>query len=106
MLSKSSAWESKMSVRRQQAELIALANIWFVSYAGKYYVISERKAKAHWVQNIMHNSKVTFTVSSKSFEGAARVVDKQSESKLAEDVSSLMHAKYGWSDGLIIELTP
>jgi hypothetical protein len=58
------------------------------------------------VQNIMHNSKVTFTVSSKSFEGAARVVDKQSESKLAEDVSSLMHAKYGWSDGLIIELTP
>ncbi|MFL6399441.1 MAG: hypothetical protein ACJ72J_07665 [Nitrososphaeraceae archaeon] len=25
MLSKSSAWESKMSVRRQQAELIALA---------------------------------------------------------------------------------
>jgi deazaflavin-dependent oxidoreductase (nitroreductase family) len=80
--------------------------IWFVSYAGKYYVISERKAKAHWVQNIMHNSKVTFTVSSKSFEGAARVVDKQSESKLAEDVSSLMHAKYGWSDGLIIELTP
>jgi deazaflavin-dependent oxidoreductase (nitroreductase family) len=80
--------------------------IWFVSYAGKYYVISERKAKAHWVQNIMHNSKVTFTVSSKSFEGAARVVDKQSESKLAEDASSLMHAKYRWSDGLIIELTP
>ena len=42
--------------------------IWFVSYAGKYYVVSERKEKAHWVQNIMHNPKVVFTVNSKSFE--------------------------------------
>ncbi len=31
--------------------------IWFVLYAGKYYVFSERKEKAHWVQNIMHNPR-------------------------------------------------
>jgi deazaflavin-dependent oxidoreductase (nitroreductase family) len=67
--------------------------IWFVPYAGKYYVISERKEKAHWVQNIMHNPRVIFTVNSKSFEGAARIVDKHGESKLAEEVSSLMHTK-------------
>jgi hypothetical protein len=47
-----------------------------------------------------------FTVSSKSFEGTARIVDKHNESKLAERVSSLMNTKYGWSDGLIAELTP
>jgi hypothetical protein len=47
-----------------------------------------------------------FTVNSKSFRGAARIVDKQNESKLAEEVSSLMHTKYGWSNGLIVELTP
>jgi deazaflavin-dependent oxidoreductase (nitroreductase family) len=80
--------------------------IWFVSYADKYYVISERKETAHWVQNIIHYPKVMFTVNSKSFEGTARVVDKHSESKLAEEVSSLMFRKYGWSDGLIVELTP
>jgi hypothetical protein len=79
---------------------------WFVSYADKYYITSERKAKAHWVQNIMHNPRVTFTVSSKSFEGIARAVDKRIENKLAEEVSSLMHIKYGWSDGLVVELTP
>ena len=78
--------------------------IWFVSYADKYYVMSERKEKAHWVQNVIQNPKVLFTVNSKSFEGAARIVDKHSESKLAEEVSSLMHTKYGWSDGLIVEL--
>jgi deazaflavin-dependent oxidoreductase (nitroreductase family) len=81
--------------------------IWFVSYADKYYyVISERKEKAHWVQNIIHNPTVLFTVSSKSFEGNARIVDKNTDSKLSDEVSNLMNTKYGWSDGLIIELAP
>jgi deazaflavin-dependent oxidoreductase (nitroreductase family) len=78
--------------------------IWFASYADKYYVISERKEKAHWVQNIMNNKTVMFTVNSKSFKGAARIVDKHTE--LAEEISNLMYKKYGWNDGLIVELTP
>jgi deazaflavin-dependent oxidoreductase (nitroreductase family) len=80
--------------------------IWFVSYADKYYVVSERREKAHWIQNIMHNPRVMFTVNSKSFEGTARMVDKHTGYKLAEEVSSLMYKKYGWSDGLIVELAP
>ena len=40
------------------------------------------------------------------FEGTARIVDKHNEPKLVEQVSSLMHAKYGWRNGLIVELTP
>jgi hypothetical protein len=47
-----------------------------------------------------------FTVNSKSFEGTARTVDKHSEHKSAGEIASLMNSKYGWSDGLIIELTP
>jgi len=50
--------------------------IWFVSYGDKYYIMSERREKAHWVQNIIHNSRVSFTVNYKSFEGKARIVDK------------------------------
>jgi deazaflavin-dependent oxidoreductase (nitroreductase family) len=65
--------------------------IWFVSYADRYCVISERKENAHWVQNIMHNPRVLFNVKSKSFEGTARIVDKYTDSKLAEEVSSLMY---------------
>jgi deazaflavin-dependent oxidoreductase (nitroreductase family) len=80
--------------------------IWFVSYDDKYYLISERKEKAHWVQNIMHNPRVLFTVNSKSFEGTARTVDKHTEHKLAGEIAGLMNTKYGWSDGLIVELTP
>ena len=80
--------------------------IWFVSYAGKYYIISEPKERARWVQNIIHNPIVLFTVNSKSFEGTARTVDRFTEHKLAGEISSLMNIKYGWSDGLIVELTP
>ena len=76
-----------------------------MSYADKYYIISERKEKAHWVQNVMHDSRIMFTVKSSSFEGIARIVDKNTDSKLAEEVSNLMHIKYGWSDGLIVELS-
>jgi hypothetical protein len=32
------------------------------------------------------------------------MVDKHTEYKLAEEVSSLMYKKYGWIDGLIVEL--
>ena len=80
--------------------------IWFVSYADKYYVISERKEKAHWVQNILHDPTVMFTVNSNSFEGTTRTVDKHTEHKLAAEIAGLMNTKYGWSDGYIVELTP
>ena len=75
--------------------------IWFVSHGDKYYILSERREKAHWVQNITHNSRVMFTVNSKSFEGKGLIVDKTTDAKLAEEVSNLTHTKYGWSDGLI-----
>ena len=80
--------------------------IWFASYASIYYVISERKEKAHWVQNIIHNPTVMFTVNPNSFEGTARTVDRFTEQRLAGEIADLMNTKYGWSDGLIVELTP
>lgn len=80
--------------------------IWFVSYADRYYVVSERKEKAHWVQNIIHHPKIMFTVNSKSFEGITRAVDKLAEHKLTKHISSLMDTKYGRTNGLIVALTP
>ena len=80
--------------------------IWFVDYNDKYYIISERLNRAHWVQNIKHNSRVAFTVNHKTFEGNARIIDKHKESKLAAEVSNLMDRKYRWNEGLIVELIP
>ena len=53
----------------------------------------------------MHNSKVSFSVGEKTFDGSARIIDKGNEPKLAVEVSKSMAEKYKWSEGLIIELT-
>jgi deazaflavin-dependent oxidoreductase (nitroreductase family) len=80
--------------------------IWFVEYNKRYYIMSERRDNSHWVQNIIRNSRVSFTVSYKIFDGTARIVHQNIESKLAAEVSKLMDAKYGWEGGLIVELLP
>ena len=49
---------------------------------------------------------MTFNVNNKTYKGYARiVVDKIKEPILANAVSDLMFEKYGWNDGLIVELT-
>jgi hypothetical protein len=80
--------------------------IWFVEHDGKYYVLSEQKKQAHWVQNLIRDSFVSFTVSDKSFDGRARVIPHDTEGPLVTKVSGLMKAKYGWGDGLVVELAP
>jgi hypothetical protein len=79
--------------------------IWFVEYNQRFYIISERLEHAHWVQNIKHHTTVSFSVNNKVFKGIARIIDREKESALAEEVSKLMNAEYKWSQGLIVELT-
>src|SRR4051794_29335805 len=83
-----------------------MIEIWFVEHNKRYYIISEGRATAHWAQNITHNPQVSFSVNGKTFEGAARKVDAEKEPELSAIVSKLVSAKYGWSDGLIVELSP
>jgi deazaflavin-dependent oxidoreductase (nitroreductase family) len=80
--------------------------IWFVEYNERYYIISERLESAHWVQNIKHNPKVSFSINENVFKGTARIIDQDKESALAAEVSKLMNTKYNWSQGLIVELKP
>lgn len=75
--------------------------IWFVENNGKYYVMSEGREHAHWVQNILHNPTVLFNVAGKSFSGSAKVLDK---GPVTAEVKKLMKTKYGWDSGLIVEL--
>jgi deazaflavin-dependent oxidoreductase (nitroreductase family) len=78
--------------------------IWFLEHDGRYHIISERENNAHWVQNILYNPKVSFSVGDVSFQGTARIINQEKESDLAAQVSILMDEKYGWSKGVIVEL--
>ena len=79
--------------------------IWYVKQNKDYYVLSEHRKKAHWVQNIIHDPKISFQVDKQIFNGYGRIVENVEESDLIHRVSELMNKKYGWSDGLIMELT-
>jgi deazaflavin-dependent oxidoreductase (nitroreductase family) len=82
--------------------------IWFVERAGRYYVVAERREDAQWVKNLERDPAVRFRVGTRDDPGrdataTARVVR---EPELVAAVASLMDAKYGWSDGLVIEIAP
>jgi len=86
--------------------------IWFVENEGKHYVVAEMRREAGWVKNLERDAHVSFSVGTRgaresvrtSTPAYARAVDSGAEPDLARRVATLMDAKYGWSDGLIVEL--
>jgi len=80
--------------------------IWFTERAGHYYLIAEHRERAHWVRNLQAQSRVRARVGERQFDGTARLVNDASESELSRAVRALSDAKYGWSEGLIVEITP
>lgn len=80
--------------------------IWFVEHDGCYYLISEHDGNAHWVQNINHHAEVTFWVAGATYRGSGCIIDAGLDFDLAATIRGKMNAKYGWSEGLIVELCP
>ncbi len=82
--------------------------IWFAAHEGRHYLISELRERADWVRNILADPRVRFRIGreGESISGRARLVRAEDEPALASAVGSLFHARYGWSDGLIVELAP
>src|SRR5207245_7704802 len=80
--------------------------IWFTERDGRFYLIAENRDETNWVQNIRANPEVHVRVGDRQFAARARVVDDDAEPALAQAVKALSDEKYGWSDGLIVELAP
>jgi deazaflavin-dependent oxidoreductase (nitroreductase family) len=78
--------------------------IWFTERDGRHYLIAEHGERANWVRNIRADPHVRVRVGDRSFNGTARIVEDDREPELARAVKALSHAKYGWSDGLIVEI--
>ena len=80
--------------------------IWFTGLDGRFYLIGENRERANWVQNIISNPQVSFRVGEQTFSGIGRVLDEASANKSQRRVREGFDLKYGWSDGLIVELNP
>ncbi len=88
--------------------------IWYVEHAGRHYLVSEKREQSGWVKNIERTPAVSYSVGTREDHEAGlparrargRVVRAEAEPELARTIAALMDTKYGWSDGLIVELSP
>jgi deazaflavin-dependent oxidoreductase (nitroreductase family) len=80
--------------------------IWFTRRAGRLYLVAEHRERAQWVRNLRALPRVTVRLGRSTFAAMARVVDARAEPLLARAVKSLSQKKYGWGDGLVVELAP
>lgn len=80
--------------------------IWFTRRDGRYYLISEHSERAHWVRNLRTEPRVRWRVGEARFSGRARALDAPADAERVRKIRELSRRKYGWGEGLVVELTP
>jgi len=80
--------------------------IWFVEANGKYFMLAEKFHDAHWVRNIEKDPRVHVRVGDRRFEATARALDSERDADAWKMAQDLEREKYGWGDGLPVEITP
>jgi deazaflavin-dependent oxidoreductase (nitroreductase family) len=80
--------------------------IWFTEREKRYYVIAEHLWETHWVQNLQAEPRVSVRVGNQTFAARGRVIDGTAEAELLEAIRELSEKKYGWGDGLVVEIDP
>ena len=79
--------------------------IWFVETDRKVYIFAEHGYKAQWVQNVLSDPHVRVRVGDKEWNGLARVLDPEQDRDACVKVRELAGEKYGWGEGLPVEIT-
>jgi deazaflavin-dependent oxidoreductase (nitroreductase family) len=80
--------------------------IWFVICRERFYLFAETGEAAGWVKNIRRNPEVSVRIAEGQIAASARVLDRETERALWDEVAALANQKYGWGDGLPLEITP
>jgi len=68
-------------------------------------VIAEYPA-SHWVKNLHAHPHAQVRLGDKRFPARARMVSLETESELHRTVQEMSREKYGWGEGLVVELIP
>jgi deazaflavin-dependent oxidoreductase (nitroreductase family) len=80
--------------------------IWFVVCSERFYLFAETGEAAAWVKNIRQNPEVAVRIGERQIPAMARVLDRETDRELWDQVAAIADHKYGWGDGLPVELTP
>lgn len=93
-----------LTTRGRKSGLPREIEIWFTSFDGRYYVIAEHNT-ANWLLNLQAHTEVQVRIGDESLQAKARVLSPETDTGLHKKVAELSRQKYGWSDGVIVELT-
>jgi deazaflavin-dependent oxidoreductase (nitroreductase family) len=80
--------------------------IWFVVHCDRFYLFSETGEAAASVKNIRRNPEVLVRIEASRVSATARVLDREIDYELWEQVAAIAVRKYDWGDGLPVEITP
>lgn len=80
--------------------------IWFVVYRDRFYLFAETGEAAAWIKNIRRNPEVEVRIEEQRIGATARVLDRDLDHELWVQVAALADRKYGWGDGLPVEISP
>jgi deazaflavin-dependent oxidoreductase (nitroreductase family) len=80
--------------------------IWFVVCGERFYLFDETGEAAGWVKNIRGNPAVSVRIEGRQIGARARVLDREADRSLWDQVAAIAEQKYGWGDGLPVEITP
>jgi deazaflavin-dependent oxidoreductase (nitroreductase family) len=80
--------------------------IWFVVCRDRFYLFAETGEAAAWIKNIRSNPEVTLHIGERQFSAMARVLDRDTDRELWDQVAALATRKYRWGDGLPVEISP
>ena len=80
--------------------------IWFVAEGGKLYILAEHHRRAHWVRNIEREPNVRVRIGGRDLTGTGRVLDPAADRETWDRAQDLARRKYGWGEGLPVEITP
>jgi deazaflavin-dependent oxidoreductase (nitroreductase family) len=86
--------------------LLREIKIWFVVCRERFYLLAETGEAAGWVKNIRRNPRVVLRIAERQIDAMAHVLDRQTDRKLWDEVAAIADRKYGWGDGLPVEITP
>jgi deazaflavin-dependent oxidoreductase (nitroreductase family) len=78
--------------------------IWFVEADGRLYILAEHGYRAHWVQNILASPRVHVRIGDDQWNGLARVLDPDRDADAYLKARQLAREKYGWGEGLPVEI--
>lgn len=79
--------------------------IWFVEFEGCFYIIAEHST-SNWVKNLHADPNVQIKVAERNLNARARILSPDADRTLIASVQERSRQKYGWGDGLVVELNP